>query len=146
MTKLPLRPPEEAEVEVGLYVHVAFCQSICHYCDFNTYAGLGALIPRYVDAVAREVAALPTPLPGGPAPPDTPFRIGSIFFGGGTPSLLSPSQVETILASARRWPVDAGAEITLEANPGDLSIDHLRALRATGVNRLSLGVQSFDDR
>lgn len=139
------RAPAEPVVDVGLYVHVAFCTSICYYCDFNTYAGLGALIPSYVTALANEIATLPTMLPGRPAAPSPPFRIGSIFFGGGTPSLLSPSQVETILHAAQRWPVAADAEVTLEANPGDLSLNHLRALRSLGINRLSLGVQSFDD-
>src|SRR6185437_2008823 len=146
MTKQPPQLPEGSDVEVGLYVHVAFCKSICYYCDFNTYAGLGSLIPRYVAALANEIAMLPAPLPGAPAMPDRPFRIGSVFFGGGTPSLLSPPQVTAVLASARRWQVAEDAEITLEANPGDLTPDHLRGLRDAGVNRLSLGVQSFDNR
>lgn len=146
MTKRPPQPPDRSEVEVGLYVHVAFCKSICYYCDFNTYAGLGSLIPRYVDALAKEIVGLPAPLPGAPVFSSGPFRIGSVFFGGGTPSLLSPAQVTAVLASARRWPLVEDAEITLEANPGDLSLDHLGALRDAGVNRLSLGVQSFDDR
>ena len=145
MTKQLLQPPDPADVEIGLYIHVAFCRSICYYCDFNTYAGLGALIPRYVEALAGEIAVLPSALPDAPPIPRPRFRIGSIFFGGGTPSLLSPEQVATVLAAAHRWPVVEGAEISLEANPGDLSLAHLRALREVGVNRLSLGVQSFDD-
>ena len=146
MTKQLPQPPERSEIEVGLYVHVAFCKSICYYCDFNTYAGLGSLIPRYVEALRGEIAALPTALPGEAAVSRPPCRIGSVFFGGGTPSLLSPAQVSTVLAAASRWPVVDGAEVTLEANPGDLSVDHLRALHDAGVNRLSLGVQSFDDQ
>ena len=146
MTKQLLQRREIVEVDIGLYVHVAFCRSICYYCDFNTYAGQSALIPRYVGALVKEIAALPTALPGVPSSPSTPFRIGSIFFGGGTPSLLTPEQVGTVLAAARRWRVVEDAEVTLEANPGDLSASGLRALREAGVNRLSLGVQSFDDR
>ncbi|MGH2459924.1 MAG: radical SAM family heme chaperone HemW [Chloroflexota bacterium] len=146
MTQQPPQPPDGPEVDVGLYVHVAFCQSICYYCDFNTYAGLSPLIPRYVAALAEEIAALPTRLPGEPPLPSPDLRVGSVFFGGGTPSLLAPAQVAAVLASARRWPIAKDAEVTLEANPGDLSVDRLRALREAGVNRLSLGVQSFDDR
>jgi oxygen-independent coproporphyrinogen-3 oxidase len=141
----PLQPPELRQVDVGLYIHVAFCRSICYYCDFNRYAGLEWLIPRYVEALGREIVALPTALPGVSVVAPVPFRIGSVYFGGGTPSLLTPSQVEAILAAVHRWPVAPEAEVSLEANPGDLSVEHLRALRALGVNRLSLGIQSFDD-
>ncbi len=142
MIRQPLQP---REVDVGLYIHVAFCRSICYYCDFNRYAGVEWLIPCYVEALAHEIAALPTALPGAAVVPRVPFCIGTIYFGGGTPSLLTPSQVETVLAAARRWPLASQAEISLEANPGDLSVAHLRALRDLGVNRLSLGIQSFDD-
>jgi len=135
----------ERAADVGLYVHVAFCKSICYYCDFNTYAGLGALIPRYVEALADEIAMLPTALPNLPPFPPATFRVGSIFFGGGTPSLLAPSQIEKVLTAVHRRTVVPGAEVSLEANPGDLSVAHLRSLRTLGINRLSLGVQSFDD-
>lgn len=140
-----LPKPDGDGVEVGLYVHVPFCRSICYYCDFNTYAGLDALIPRYVTALADEIAALPAALAGAPPVPAVPLRVGSIFFGGGTPSLLAPEQVARVLDAARRWPAAEDAEISLEANPGDLSVERLRSLREVGVNRLSMGVQSFDD-
>jgi oxygen-independent coproporphyrinogen III oxidase len=92
-----------------------------------------------------EIEALPPILPdvGRLAPAE--FQIGSIFFGGGTPSLLSPSQVERVLDAAHRWPVAPDAEITLEINPDDPSTDYFRSLRSLGVNRISLGVQTLDD-
>lgn len=131
--------------EVGLYIHVAFCKTKCFYCDFNTYAGLERLIEPYARALEAEIAGLPQQLPGVAAPPSERFRIGSIFFGGGTPSLLAPGYLEGILGAARVWPIADDAEITLEANPDDLHLAYLQALRALGINRLSLGVQSFDD-
>jgi oxygen-independent coproporphyrinogen-3 oxidase len=108
----------------------------CGYCDFNTYAGLDDLIPAYVDALIAEAryfaAAAGERLP-----------VHTIFFGGGTPSLLPVQQIERILATlAECYSLSANVEISLEANPGTLSPDYLRGLRAAGVNRLSLGVQS----
>jgi oxygen-independent coproporphyrinogen-3 oxidase len=130
--------------DVGLYVHVAFCRKKCFYCDFNTYAGLDHLVDRYVDALADEIRHLPPRLPGHELRPE-PFEIGSIFLGGGTPSMLTSQQIERILDACRSWPVASDAEVTLEANPDDPTVDYLRALRAAGINRLSFGVQSFDD-
>jgi oxygen-independent coproporphyrinogen-3 oxidase len=130
---------------VGLYIHIAFCRTKCYYCDFNTYAGLDRLVPRYVEALATEIATLPQALPGAPRFGPVDLAIGSIFFGGGTPSLLSPEQIATVLEAARRFPVADDAEVTLEANPDDRSLECYRAIRDLGVNRLSLGVQSFDD-
>ncbi len=137
--------PSTVPLEVGVYVHVAFCQTKCFYCDFNTYAGLGHLIDRYVEALVAEVGRLPPTLPGVSTASAAPLRVGSIFFGGGTPSLLSVSQIAAVLAAIRRWPLASGAEVTLEANPDDPTADYLRQLRQSGVNRISLGVQSFDD-
>ncbi len=133
-----------SSVDVGLYVHVAFCRTKCYYCDFNTYAGLGHLVDRYVDSLAREIVSLPPGLPT-QIPEPAPFKIGSIFLGGGTPSMLSADQVGQILEAGHKWSVDPSAEMTLEANPDDPTVDYLRELRAIGVNRLSFGVQSFDD-
>ena len=130
-------------LDVGLYVHVAFCKSKCFYCDFNTYADLGHLMADYVTSLVAEIERLPPALPIENAAP--PFRIGSVFLGGGTPSLLSPTQIESILNAARTWTYDCAAEVTIEANPDDPTVDYLRAIRAAGVNRLSYGVQSFDD-
>jgi oxygen-independent coproporphyrinogen-3 oxidase len=117
-------------------LHIPFCLHRCGYCDFNTYAGLDDLIPAYVDALVAEAryfaSAAGERLP-----------VHTVFFGGGTPSLLPVAQIERILATlAESFSLSANVEISLEANPGTLSPDYLRGLRAAGVNRLSLGVQS----
>lgn len=117
----------------SLYIHIPFCHHRCAYCDFNTYAGQEELIPAYVEALIREIESLQA----GALP------IHTIFFGGGTPSLLTPHQVGQILeAIGRRFSLLSEAEITLEANPGTLTPEALRGLRAAGINRLSLGMQS----
>ncbi len=132
-------------LDVGLYVHVAFCQSKCFYCDFNTYAGQNHLIGRYVDALVCEIERLPQDVPGHETQPIQEYGIGSIFLGGGTPSLLTPRQIAAILDAPRARLVNPAAEITIEANPDDPTVDYLREIRDLGVNRLSFGVQSFDD-
>ena len=120
----------------SLYLHIPFCIHRCGYCDFNTYAGLEALIPGYVTALCSEIDWLAAHAPH-------PLEVHTVFFGGGTPSLLPASQVERILETVERaFALQPGAEITLEANPGTLSLEHLRLLHSLGVNRLSLGVQS----
>jgi oxygen-independent coproporphyrinogen-3 oxidase len=120
----------------SLYLHIPFCTHRCGYCDFNTYAGLESLIPDYVTALCTEIEWLKAHAPGR-------LQVHTLFFGGGTPSLIPPQQVERILnAVDRSFALQPAAEITLEANPGTLSPEHLRALRSLGVNRLSLGVQS----
>jgi oxygen-independent coproporphyrinogen III oxidase len=126
----------------ALYLHIPFCHTRCHYCDFNTYAGILPLREPYVRALLREIA-----LAGEFARPGNgePRHSRSIFFGGGTPSLLTVEQVTRLLHACRAaFAVDAGAEITLEANPGTLDQEQLRGLRTAGINRLSLGAQSFD--
>jgi oxygen-independent coproporphyrinogen-3 oxidase len=135
-------PIQQLLETVSLYVHIPFCHTRCHYCDFNTYAGMLPLREPYVRALLTEIgmAGTLTKLPGG-----KPRRSRTIFFGGGTPSLLSVSQVSRILdACYNNFAVDEDAEITLEANPGTLSREQLVGLRAAGVNRLSMGAQSFD--
>lgn len=123
----------------GIYIHVPFCRSRCSYCDFATGAYEGALAERYVGAVAREVEAFRGA--GARAEVDT------VYFGGGTPSLLTPEQVSRLLGAVRRrFSVEAGAEVTLEMNPGTVTAEHLRRLREAGVNRASFGAQTFDDR
>src|SRR5579862_8641591 len=127
---------------VSLYLHIPFCHAKCHYCDFNSYAGMLGLREEYVAALLDEIA-----LAGRRAalPDGSPRRCRTIFFGGGTPSLLTNEQVAAILAAARSaFALDPDAEITLEANPGTLEYAQLDGLRATGVNRLSMGAQSFD--
>ncbi len=127
---------------VSLYLHIPFCHAKCHYCDFNSYAGMLGLREAYVAALVAEIA-----LAGRRAAvaDGAPRRCRTIFFGGGTPSLLTAEQVAAILAAARAaFAVDADAEVTLEANPGALEYGQLDQLRAVGVNRLSMGAQSFD--
>lgn len=127
---------------ISLYLHIPFCHAKCYYCDFNSYAGMLGLRERYVAALAREIA-----LAGERArlADGAPRRCRTIFFGGGTPSLLTAAQVAELLAAARAaFAVDVDAEITLEANPGALEYGQLDAIRAAGVNRLSMGAQSFD--
>jgi oxygen-independent coproporphyrinogen-3 oxidase len=120
---------------LGLYLHVPFCQAICHYCNFNRGLLDTPLKTRYVQALRREVV-----LAGDGHPVDT------VFFGGGTPSLLDPSEVELILDACRQgYDLAVDAEITLEANPETVTVERLDALRRAGVNRLSFGVQSFHD-
>lgn len=122
----------------SLYLHIPFCRHRCAYCDFNTYAGLEQMIPDYVAALCQEIEWLALIAEGR-------IPVHTIFFGGGTPSLLSAPQIEQILATiARHYKLLPGIEISLEANPGTLSLDCLRDLYHSGVNRLSLGVQSAD--
>ena len=119
---------------VGLYVHVPFCTAKCHYCDFNSYAGLDRLFGTYVEAVGKEIAMQPEGL-----------ALRTIFFGGGTPSLIEPSDLGRVLKAVEaRFAVPNGIEITMEANPGTVAEARLAAFRALGVNRISFGVQSFD--
>ncbi|MBK7215732.1 MAG: radical SAM family heme chaperone HemW [Candidatus Promineofilum sp.] len=124
----------------ALYLHIPFCRQRCSYCDFNTYTTLNDLQPAYVAALAaeiRQVGALAAAA-GEPRP-----AVRTVFFGGGTPSLLTPAQVGDLLGAARAaFTLDGDAEITMEANPGTVSAEWLAAVRGLGVNRLSFGVQS----
>ncbi|WP_322814501.1 radical SAM family heme chaperone HemW [Chloroflexus sp.] len=129
-----------------LYLHIPFCHRRCSYCDFNTYANMEHRIEAYVDALCQELAMLRDRLPPLPASPEAAALRPSIFFGGGTPSMLSPAQIERILQTAAEIVPLTGAEISLEANPGTvLGRDYLRDLRSLGINRLSMGVQSLHD-
>lgn len=120
----------------SLYLHIPFCTHRCAYCDFNTYAGQKQLIPAYVEALCAEVEWV-----GGTAPRD--LSLDTLYFGGGTPSLMTPRQFASILGAIRRsFQVAEDAEITTEANPGTVSAEDLGAFRAVGINRISLGVQS----
>ncbi|HKF38794.1 MAG TPA: radical SAM family heme chaperone HemW [Ktedonobacteraceae bacterium] len=127
---------------VSLYLHIPFCHTRCYYCDFNTYAGILPLREPYVRALLTEIE-----LAGNLAQSadGTARRSRTIFFGGGTPSLLTVAQITRLLEACRRaFAVDEDAEITLEANPGTLSFEQLAGLHAAGINRLSIGAQSFD--
>lgn len=135
-------PIQELLETVSLYLHIPFCHTRCYYCDFNTYAGMLPLREPYARALLAEIALageLARRAGGGAR------RARTVFFGGGTPSLLTVAQVTRLLNACRAaFTLDEDAEITLEANPGTLSLEQLEGLRATGVNRLSLGSQSFD--
>ena len=124
---------------LALYIHIPFCKSKCPYCDFNTYEGIEPLIPSYVDALSSEIEIWGERL-GGPA-------VRTIFLGGGTPSYLPAEAVGGLLDTVRRaFDLEPMAEITLEANPDDCTAPSLRLHGASGVNRISIGVQSLDDR
>ncbi len=126
----------------SLYLHVPFCHTRCHYCDFNTYAGLLPLREPYVRALFHEIELAGQAVRNADG---TPRRSRTIFFGGGTPSLLSVSQISRLLSACyHAFTVDPDAEITLEANPGTLDQQQLHGIRAAGINRLSMGAQSFD--
>ena len=123
---------------LALYIHIPFCETKCPYCDFNTYAGIEGLIPTYTDALIQELRLWSAAL--GPVP------IGTIFFGGGTPSYVPPEHIGRLLSTVRSaFTLAANAEITLESNPGDVTMERLSGWKTTGVNRLSIGVQSLDD-
>ncbi len=126
--------------QFGVYVHWPFCLSKCPYCDFNSHVRRTPIDePRFVRAFTAEIASTAARVPG--------RVVSSIFFGGGTPSLMQPETVAAILqAIARHWTVAPDAEITLEANPTSVEAGRFRGYRAAGVNRVSLGVQALDDR
>jgi oxygen-independent coproporphyrinogen-3 oxidase len=124
--------------QAGIYIHIPFCRSRCSYCDFATGAYDAELAARYVEALTREIRSFER----------APQRasVDTVYFGGGTPSLLSVEQTERILrAVGERFNVAPDAEITLEMNPGTVTRDGLKQLRALGVNRASFGAQTFDD-
>lgn len=121
----------------GLYVHWPFCQSKCPYCDFNSHVALQIDHDRWRRAYVAEIARLAA---------ETPGRVlNSIFFGGGTPSLMAPETVAAVIEAARAWPFANDIEITLEANPGSVEAGRFRAYRDAGVNRISMGVQAMND-
>jgi len=121
--------------EYSLYLHIPFCLHRCAYCDFNTYAGQEALIPAYVDALCNEIRAVASS-----ASERLPAH--TIFFGGGTPSLLAPKQFEQILRTLHDHFDLSEPETSLEANPGTVTLASLRDLRRIGFNRISFGIQS----
>lgn len=120
---------------IGIYLHVPYCKTLCPYCDFVKARTRSGVPETFVDAVCAEIAAF-----------EGPRDVGSVFLGGGTPSLLSETQLKRILSSLESRFALHSPEITAEANPDDLSEGALRAWVDLGINRVSLGVQSFDDR
>ena len=129
----------------GVYLHIPFCRSRCSYCDFATGMYESGLAERYVNSLIEEVKDW--------GEVDNPAVVNTIYFGGGTPSLLMPAQIERILNAVRnRFQVLAGAEVTIELNPGDggtsavAKLETIRDFQQLGINRASFGAQTFDDR
>lgn len=129
-----------ADRAFGVYIHWPFCLSKCPYCDFNSHVRHAAIDEaRFVRAFTAEIAATAARVPG--------RTVSTVFFGGGTPSLMQPATVGALLeAVARHWRLAPDAEVTLEANPTSVEATRFRGYRAAGVNRVSLGVQALDDR
>jgi oxygen-independent coproporphyrinogen-3 oxidase len=132
--ELSLLPP------LALYAHIPWCVRKCPYCDFNSHERTGALPEsEYIQRLLADLEALLPSVWG--------RRLISVFIGGGTPSLFSPESIDALLSGVRaRLPLEPGAEITLEANPGTVEAARFRGFRDAGVNRISIGVQSFDER
>jgi oxygen-independent coproporphyrinogen III oxidase len=123
--------------ELSLYIHIPFCRSKCGYCSFTSYSGRDLEKPAYIEALSKEIVLAKR----------LDVTVKTIYFGGGTPSTLDLSEVDAILESIyQNYQVDPGAEITFEANPGIIELDYLHSLKGLCINRLSLGVQSLDDR
>ena len=130
---------DRAASAFGLYIHWPFCLSKCPYCDFNSHVRhAGVDETRFARAFAAEIAATAARLPG--------RTVSTIFFGGGTPSLMQPATVGAVIdAVARHWPIAGDVEVSLEANPTSVEATRFRGFRAAGINRVSLGVQALDD-
>lgn len=124
--------------DTSIYIHIPFCKHRCAYCDFNTYAGQESLIPAYVEALIKEIEWIGNQLPS------TNYQsTQTIFFGGGTPSLLSGTQFASVMSALfSTFTISADAEVSIEANPGTISTEKLEAIRKAGINRISFGVQS----
>ena len=123
-----------SQPSTSVYVHVPFCAHKCEYCAFYSEAAAGELVNRYVAALLREMALVADDL-----------RPHTLFFGGGTPSLLNLRQWEQILETLERLNLTGAAEWTVECNPATVSLDKARLLRSGGVNRISMGVQSLNE-
>jgi putative oxygen-independent coproporphyrinogen III oxidase len=120
----------------GLYIHIPFCRSRCSYCDFATGLYESGLAERYVHSLCDEISRSSS----------TAAKVDTIYFGGGTPSLLDPQQLDRILLTLREnFDVNPGSEITIEINPGSVTLEKLREFRRLGINRASFGAQTFDD-
>ena len=131
--------------DLSLYLHIPFCRFKCFYCDFNTYAGIEALLPPYVEALSAEIRRWGAAVQSGAADGQK-ASLATVFLGGGTPSLLSTDQLARVMDAVHdAFTVQPGAEVTMEANPESVSTEAMRAFRSLGINRVSLGGQSMDD-
>ncbi len=125
------------EHSLSLYLHIPFCRHRCAYCDFNTYTSLADLKPAYTDALCQEIRQVAG---------DKRRRAHTVFFGGGTPSLIASGRLAQLLTVVNQFfELSSNAEISLEANPGTVNADYLDELRQCGFNRISFGAQSADD-
>jgi putative oxygen-independent coproporphyrinogen III oxidase len=139
VTLVNLNPGSESAAPLALYVHWPFCVSKCPYCDFNSHVRAATDQQQWRDALLADLAHEAALLPE--------RKLTSIFFGGGTPSLMDPGTVAALIeAATSHWPAAHDIEITLEANPNSVEAERFADLAVAGVNRLSLGLQSFDDR
>ncbi|HZV80935.1 MAG TPA: radical SAM family heme chaperone HemW [Geobacteraceae bacterium] len=126
-------------MKASLYLHIPFCQRKCSYCDFNSFESPGMSLGEYAGLLRAELA--------GTAQRFSVTRVPTVYFGGGTPSLLPPPVVKELLqAAGLYYSLDADVEVTMEANPGTVTLDSLSGYRDAGVNRLSLGIQALEDR
>lgn len=122
--------------QAGLYIHIPFCLSKCGYCSFYSIESVN-LIPEYISALKKEIKHYRNIF----------SSFDTIYIGGGTPSLLSVQHIDDLISTVNKYfDIDRQAEITLEANPGDISLEYLKTLRGIGINRLNIGVQSLDDK
>ncbi|MEM8795224.1 MAG: radical SAM family heme chaperone HemW [Pseudomonadota bacterium] len=130
----------DANPGFGVYIHWPFCEAKCPYCDFNSHVRHGGVSQKdYVEAYRRELAYFQSLAPD--------RTVTSVFFGGGTPSLMEPETLQLILREVYElWPVSPDAEVTMEANPSSVEAERFAAYRDGGVNRLSVGVQALNDR
>ncbi len=128
-------------MKAGIYIHIPFCKSRCSYCDFATDVFKNAeTVERYVNALCNEISDFKSQIP------NPKSQIETIYFGGGTPSLLSPAQLEKILNSIhKKFSVESEIELTMEMNPATMTLETVREYRNLGVNRASFGAQTFDD-
>jgi len=115
----------------AIYIHIPFCMNKCEYCDFLSFKSTGSERDRYVDYLIKEIELYPG------------YKYDTVYFGGGTPSLLKPEDIERIL---NKLNINKGTEVTLEVNPKTVDYDKLRAFREAGINRMSIGVQSFNEK
>ncbi len=135
---MPVSAEDWQDGGFGLYIHWPFCEAKCPYCDFNSHVARRIDQDRWRRAYLAEIDRVADELPG--------RVLNTIFFGGGTPSLMDPDSVAAILTRiAQRWPMANDAEITLEANPGSVEAGRFRAFRAAGITRISMGIQALND-